>query len=53
MTHFAEKDALCEHTGMPVDACLCMVHDPDGAHFRATRPGMAVRPLPPEVEQRR
>lgn len=27
----------CPHTGTPVDECLCMIHDPDGAHFRATR----------------
>lgn len=27
----------CEHTGQSVDRCLCMVHDPDGAHFQATR----------------
>ena len=34
----------CPHTGQPVDVCLCMVHDPEGAHFRATRPGMNVLP---------
>lgn len=27
----------CPDTGMPVESCLCMTHDPDGAHFRTTR----------------
>lgn len=35
-----KSNTTCPHTGMPVDICLCMIHDPDGAHFRATRPGM-------------
>lgn len=27
--------ATCPDTGAPMDECLCMTHDPDGAHYRA------------------
>lgn len=31
---------ICPHTGRVISVCICMVHDPDGANFRAMRSGM-------------
>lgn len=29
---------MCPHTGQSEEACICMIHDPDGAHYRARLP---------------
>lgn len=35
-THHVYKiDNICPHTGHTVDTCICMIHDPDGFHYRA------------------
>lgn len=31
---------ICQYTNTPINKCLCTIHDPEGYHFRATRPNM-------------
>lgn len=30
-----EKEGWCTLTSSPTSECICMIHDPDGSHYRA------------------